>query len=74
MPASASLPIADVADQVGRMQLSDPMVIAPSLRAALAGLTDPRKARNIRHGLVVVLTAAVRAVAAGSRAFVAVAG
>ena len=55
------------------MQLPDPVVIGPSLRPALAGLADPRKARGIRHGLVVVLTAAVCAVAAGARSFVAVA-
>lgn len=36
-------------------------------------LPDPRKRRGVRHGLVVVLTAAVCAVAAGARSFVAVA-
>jgi predicted transposase YbfD/YdcC len=73
VPASASLSIAAVADRVGRVRLPDPVVIAPSLRIALAELSDPRKARGIRHGLVVVVTAAVCAVAAGARSFVAVA-
>ena len=36
-------------------------------------MVDPRKPRGVRHGLVVVLTAAVCAVAAGARSFVAVA-
>jgi hypothetical protein len=38
----------------------------------LAGVVDPRKRRGVRHGLVVVLTATVCAVAAGARSFVAV--
>jgi hypothetical protein len=36
-------------------------------------VVDPRKRRGVRHGLVVVLAAAVCAVAAGARSFVAVA-
>ncbi|WP_219420486.1 ISAs1 family transposase, partial [Pseudonocardia nigra] len=36
-------------------------------------MVDPRARRGVRHGLVVVLTAAVCAVAAGARSFVAVA-
>ena len=73
MPASASLSIAAVADQVGGAELPDPVVLAPSLQAALAGMVDPRARRGVRHGLVFVLTAAVCAVAAGARSFVAVA-
>ena len=73
MPASASLSIAAVADQVGGLELPDPVALAPGLRAALAGVVDPRKRRGVRHGLVVVLTAAVCAVAAGARSFVAIA-
>ena len=73
MPASASLSIAAVADQVGAAQLPDPVLLAPSLQAALAGMVDPRARRGVRHGLVFVLTAAVCAVAAGARSFVAVA-
>jgi predicted transposase YbfD/YdcC len=73
VPASASLSIAAVADQVGGIALPDPVVLAPSLQTALAGMVDPRGRRGIRHGLTVVLTATVCAVAAGARSFVAVA-
>lgn len=73
MPAPASLSIAAVADQVGGAELPDPVTLAPNLADALGGVVDPRKPRGIRHGLVVVLTAAVCAVAAGARSFVAVA-
>ena len=55
------------------MALPDPVVLVPGLRDALGGVADPRKRRGVRHGLVVVLTAAVCAVAAGARSFVAVA-
>jgi predicted transposase YbfD/YdcC len=58
---------------LGAVHVPDPVALAPSLQVALAELADPRKARGIRHGLVVVLTAAVCAVAAGARSFVAVA-
>ena len=73
MPACASLSIAAVAEQVGGTSLPDPVVLAPSLRTALTGLVDPRGRRGVRHGLTVVLTATVCAVAAGARSFVAVA-
>jgi predicted transposase YbfD/YdcC len=73
VPASASLSIAAVAEQVGGAQLPDPVTLVPTLQLALAGIVDPRRRRGIRHGLVVVLTAAVCAVAAGARSFVAVA-
>ncbi|BBG01187.1 MULTISPECIES: ISAs1 family transposase [Pseudonocardia] len=73
MPAPASLSIAAVADQVGGVELPDPVALAPRLTDALAGVVDPRRRRGVRHGLVVVLTAAVCAVAAGARSFVAVA-
>jgi DDE_Tnp_1-associated/Transposase DDE domain len=73
VPASASLSIAAVADRVGGVALPDPVTLAPSLREALGGVGDPRKRRGVRHGLVVVLSAAVCAVAAGARSFVAVA-
>ncbi len=55
------------------MELPDPAALAPGLRDVLGGVVDPRKRRGVRHGLVVVLTAAVCAVAAGARSFVAVA-
>jgi predicted transposase YbfD/YdcC len=73
VPASASLSIAAVADRVGGVELPDPVALAPSLRDVLGGVVDPRKRRGVRHGLVVVLSAAVCAVAAGARSFVAVA-
>ncbi|MGH3875384.1 MAG: ISAs1 family transposase [Pseudonocardiaceae bacterium] len=73
MPASVSLSIAAVADQVGGVELPDPVALAPGLRTALMQVIDPRKRRGVRHPLVVVLTAAVCAVAAGARSFVAAA-
>jgi predicted transposase YbfD/YdcC len=66
------LSIAAVADQVGGFELPDPVVVAPGLQDVLGGAADPRKRRGVRHGLVVVLTVAVCAVAAGARSFVAV--
>ncbi len=73
MPATASSSIAAVAEQVGQTGLPGPVVLAPSLREALAEVIDPRRRRGVRHGLVVVLTVAVCAVAAGARSFVAIA-
>lgn len=73
MPASASLSIAAVAERVGGVELPDPVALAPSLREVLGGVGDPRKRRGVRHRLAVVLSAAVCAVAAGARSFVAVA-
>jgi predicted transposase YbfD/YdcC len=67
------LSIPAIADQVTRTALPDPIVLAPGLRDVLAGVVDPRKRRGVRHGLAVVLTAAVCAVVAGARSFVAVA-
>ena len=55
------------------MELPNPVTVAPGLRAVLAQVADPRKPRGVRHGLVVVLTTAVCAVAAGARSFVAIA-
>jgi predicted transposase YbfD/YdcC len=55
------------------VELPDPVEVAADLREALAEVVDPRKRRGVRHGLVVVLTVAVCAVAAGARSFVAVA-
>jgi len=73
VPASASSSIAAVADQVEALDRPDPVALAPDLRQVLAGVVDPRKRRGVRHGLVVVLTAAVCAVAAGARSLVAIA-
>ena len=55
------------------MELPDAVALAPGLRSALAQVIDPRQRRGVRHPLVVVLTAAVCAVAAGARSFVAAA-
>jgi predicted transposase YbfD/YdcC len=73
VPAPSSLSIAAVADQVEGLPLPDPVAVVPDLRLALAEVGDPRKRRGVRHGLVVVLTAAVCAVASGARSFVAIA-
>jgi predicted transposase YbfD/YdcC len=81
VPASSSLSIAAVAEQLGHADdptalprpLLRPVEHGPSLREALASVVDPRHRRGVRHGLVVVLTAAVCAVAAGARSFVAIA-
>jgi hypothetical protein len=58
---------------VGAVAVPDPVALAPTLSEALIEVVDPRERRGVRHGLVVVLTAAVCAVAAGARSFVAVA-
>jgi predicted transposase YbfD/YdcC len=67
------LSIPAIAEQVGGAELPDPAVLAPALSVVLQQLADPRKARGIRHRLVVLLTVTVCAVAAGARTFVAVA-
>jgi predicted transposase YbfD/YdcC len=45
---------------------------AGDLLEALAAVTDPRKSRGVRHGLRTVLAAAVCAVLAGARSYVAI--
>lgn len=65
MPAYASLSIPAIADQLAGVELPDPVVLAPALIVVLATVADPRKARGLRHRLVVLLTVAVCAVAAG---------
>jgi hypothetical protein len=42
------LSIAAVADQVGGVELPDPVVLAPDLREVLADVVDPRKRRGVR--------------------------
>ncbi len=64
MPASGSLSIPAIADQVGGVELPDPVVLAPALSVVLEKLADPRKARGIRHRLAMLLTVTVCAVAA----------
>ena len=73
MPASASLSIPGLVDHLDGAELPNPITVAPELQTALAQVTDPRKPRGVRHGLAVVLTTAVCAVAAGARSFVAIA-
>ncbi len=73
MPAPASLSIPGLVDQLGGLELPNPITVAAELRTVLGQVTDPRKPRGVRHGLVVVLTTAVCAVAAGARSFVAIA-
>jgi predicted transposase YbfD/YdcC len=72
MPASSSSPIdpvighlADLADHARE----DPQ----GLLAVLAGVTDPRHRRGIRHRIAVILNLAVCAVLAGARSFTAIA-
>ncbi|MBC8091514.1 MAG: transposase family protein [Pseudonocardia sp.] len=54
------------------MELPDPVGLAAELREVLAEVVDPRKRRGARHGLAVVLTTAVCAVAAAAGSFDAV--
>jgi hypothetical protein len=58
VPAPASLSIAAVVGQVGRVGLPDPVGLAPGLRDVLGGVVDPRRWRGVRRGLVVVLAVA----------------
>jgi predicted transposase YbfD/YdcC len=67
------LSIPAIAERLGGVELPDPVALAPALGVVLGKVTDPRKARGIRHRLVVLLTVTVCAVAAGARSFVAVA-
>ena len=73
MPAVVSSPIPAVLDRVAGLNLPDPVAAAPGLAAVLSTVTDPRKRRGVRHGLVTLLSVAVCAVAAGARSFVAIA-
>jgi predicted transposase YbfD/YdcC len=58
---------------VAGLNLSDPLAAAAGLAPVLSTLTDPRKPRGVRHGLVTLLSVAVCAVVAGARSFVAIA-
>jgi predicted transposase YbfD/YdcC len=73
VPASASSPIRAAADQLVDVGLSDLVGVVPRLREALVQVVDPRARRGVRHPLVVVLSAAVCAVAAGAQSYVAIA-
>ena len=59
MPAAASLSIPAIAERLGAVALPDAGVLAPALGVALSKVTDPRKARGIRHRFVVLLTVTV---------------
>ena len=72
MPATASLPIPAALDQLTGQQPPDPVALARRLHDVLEEVVDPRKRRGVRHRLVVVITVAVCAVAAGARSFVAI--
>jgi hypothetical protein len=58
---------------VAGLTMPDPVAAAPGLAAVLSTITDPRKRRGVRHGLVTLLSVAVCAVAAGARSLVAIA-
>ena len=74
VPASASLSIAAVADQVGGLELPDPVALAPGpARRCWPGWSIRASAAGSAMAWSVVLTAAVCAVAAGARSFVAIA-
>jgi predicted transposase YbfD/YdcC len=73
VPAVVSSPIPAALDRVAGLNLPDPVTATPGLAAALSTVTDPRKPRGVRHGLVTLLSVAVCAVAAGARSFVAIA-
>jgi predicted transposase YbfD/YdcC len=51
--------------------LDDPEQVV-DLRVFLAGVTDPRRRRGVRHSLAVILTLAAAAVVAGARSFTAI--
>jgi predicted transposase YbfD/YdcC len=72
VPATASLPIPAALDQLTGQQPPDPVALARRLHDVLEEVVDPRKRRGVRHRLVVVITVAVCAVAAGARSFVAI--
>jgi predicted transposase YbfD/YdcC len=73
VPASASSPIRAVVDHLADADVSDLVEVVPRLREVLAKVVDPRARRGVRHPLVVVLSAAVCAVAAGAQSYVAIA-
>ena len=70
MPALALSTLISTAEGItGARRAPDPV----GLLSVLATVTDPRKARGVRHRLVTVLAIAVCAVLAGARSFVAIA-
>ena len=72
MPAASSSPIDPAIDHL--LTASEPFAgDRPGLLVVLTQVTDPRKARGVRHGLGCVLALAACAVLAGARSFVAIA-
>lgn len=59
-------------DQFAALAPPDRVALAARLTEMLGEVVDPRKRRGVRHRLIVVITPAVCAVAAGARSFVAI--
>jgi hypothetical protein len=72
MPAPSSSLIDPAAGHLAGL-VEDAGKEPPGLLAVLAGVTDPRRRRGVRHRLVVILGLAVCAVLAGARSFTAIA-
>jgi hypothetical protein len=72
MLASSSCPTDPVLEHLTRTVDTAVVTGGGGLRAVLAAVTDPRKARGIRHRMVVIVSVAVCAVAAGARSFAAI--
>lgn len=73
MPAPASSSIHSVCAQLATLAAPDPIAVLPGLLDVLAGVTDPRARRGVRHQLVTILAVSICAVAAGARSLVAIA-
>jgi hypothetical protein len=59
--------------QLATLQVPDPVAALPGLLDVLAGVTDPRARRGVRHQLVTILAVSICAVTAGERSLVAIA-
>lgn len=73
MPAPASSLIHAVCAQLATLPVPDPGAALPGLLDVLAGVTDPRARRGVRHRLVTILAVSICAVTAGARSLVAIA-
>jgi hypothetical protein len=49
MPASASSLISAVCTQLATLAVADPVAALPGLLDVVAGVTDPRSRRDVRH-------------------------
>jgi predicted transposase YbfD/YdcC len=72
MPAPSSSLIDPAIDHLAALA-GDAGGDSPGLLAVLAGVTDPRRRRGVRHRLLVILGLAVCAVLGGARSFTAIA-